>query len=669
MRKLGWLHLTDLHEGMGGQRPLWSNVEEELFADLGRHHDVSGPWQLVFFTGDLTQKGLKEEFEQLDEKLGRLWERLRALGSKPVLLPVPGNHDLERPAAGDSTLLTLTALWDKEEEVQKRFWGDPSSDTRQLVEKAFANYAGWWSRAKTKLPEPDLRPGMLPGEYSVSLEVEGIRVGAVGLNSAFLHLRDQGAKGGLAIDARQLQDACGGDSASWCASQDICFLLTHHPENWLCGASQEAFRGEIDKPGRFAAHLFGHMHEPRAYSRSESGANPRRSMQGCSLFGLDKAAGGKVDRKHGYSAGRIELVGEGATLRLFPRVATRSHAGPLHLARDSGYSLVEADGGTGPEAWQIRRPLVTARPPRSPRPPEVGLSLPPTTPDPGVPLGPPSASSDGSPPSGTTSAPPGGARESPRHPADLMHEKREPHRWGDAVSGGLIGALPVVARQAAIPLLFSVGLAGPAELAIEAAVLVGLITSWRHARKVGRWRQLQLMLLQVLCHPTIEDLRKLDPTARMNVMRVRPRTKSLEFFHSFHMENDPDAHLVLRCDQGVAGAAQQNRDWAVGDLEGGELHIGNRRSGDPFQNLTADQRKCMQHLTLAYSYPIWRLRPQGSFGKLVADRSKAIGAVNIDSQRPGALGFYTQVGPDGTTLHQRVVNVLQDLSTWLATVL
>ncbi len=34
MDAFNWLHLTDLHWGLTGQKPLWSNIREQFFKDL-----------------------------------------------------------------------------------------------------------------------------------------------------------------------------------------------------------------------------------------------------------------------------------------------------------------------------------------------------------------------------------------------------------------------------------------------------------------------------------------------------------------------------------------------------------------------------------------------------------------------------------------------------------
>ena len=57
---ISWLHLTDLHVGMSEQAHLWPNVRNAFLTDLERLCAKTGPWSLVFFTGDLVQSGSAE---------------------------------------------------------------------------------------------------------------------------------------------------------------------------------------------------------------------------------------------------------------------------------------------------------------------------------------------------------------------------------------------------------------------------------------------------------------------------------------------------------------------------------------------------------------------------------------------------------------------------------
>src|SRR4051812_400041 len=97
MRSFSWLHFTDLHQGLESQGWLWPGVRDILFADLEQLHRRCGPWDLVLFSGDLTQRGSAEEFTKFNATLDQLFAHLKALGSTPSLLAVPGNHDLIRP--------------------------------------------------------------------------------------------------------------------------------------------------------------------------------------------------------------------------------------------------------------------------------------------------------------------------------------------------------------------------------------------------------------------------------------------------------------------------------------------------------------------------------------------------------------------------------------------
>src|SRR4051812_49150853 len=98
MSTLSWLHLTDLHQGIVDQEWLWPNVRAEFYADLQRLVDRTGGWDVVVFTGDITQSGSEAEFAAVSETLRSLWVFFKTLGTEPKLIVVPGNHDLQRPA-------------------------------------------------------------------------------------------------------------------------------------------------------------------------------------------------------------------------------------------------------------------------------------------------------------------------------------------------------------------------------------------------------------------------------------------------------------------------------------------------------------------------------------------------------------------------------------------
>lgn len=375
MRSFGWLHFTDLHQGLESQGWLWPGVREILLADLEKLHERCGPWDFVLFSGDLTQRASPEEFARLSATLGQLWDHLRALGSTPSLLAVPGNHDLVRPDPRRPEALVL-ARWPTYPEVQVEFWRDPGSPYRQLVDQAFANYAAWYQ--STPLCAVQRKPGLLPGDFSTVLSKDGLRFGVVGLNSAFLQISGANFEGKLGIDVRQFHGACDGDGPAWVKGCDFALLMTHHPPDWLSPDAREHFFAEIAPPGRFAAHVFGHMHEHMVTSLSIGGATPRRQIQGSSLFGLESFGDGKLDRRHGYAACRVAVDDAGqASLRMWPRVAKKHAAGHWRIVPDLDAFDLGDDQGTRPEALPpIRKPppppVVTSAP--TPEPPRAAVS-------------------------------------------------------------------------------------------------------------------------------------------------------------------------------------------------------------------------------------------------------------------------------------------------------
>ena len=251
--EVSWLHLTDLHLGMGGQRSFWPTVKDRFFEDLKRLHEKCGAWDLMLFTGDLTQRGNAEEFQKVDEFLDELWERFVELGSRPHLLAIPGNHDLVRPKPTEPAVKGLCDWWVTDAGVRDEFWNNPESPYRAVVAAAFANYVDWWSKTRFKLPS---QSGELPGDFSAVFKKAGASVGIVGLNTTFLQLTEGDYKGKLAVHADQFHKVCGGDGPAWVKKCNACLLLTHQPPDWLTSESQQHLQAEIGGYGYFSLHLF-----------------------------------------------------------------------------------------------------------------------------------------------------------------------------------------------------------------------------------------------------------------------------------------------------------------------------------------------------------------------------------------------------------------------------
>lgn len=96
-KEISFLHLSDLHVGMDSQGWLWPAFKTAFLDDLRLLYRRSGSWDVVVFSGDLAQKASLGEYERLSEILREIWSVFEELGFKPLLFPIPGNHDLTRP--------------------------------------------------------------------------------------------------------------------------------------------------------------------------------------------------------------------------------------------------------------------------------------------------------------------------------------------------------------------------------------------------------------------------------------------------------------------------------------------------------------------------------------------------------------------------------------------
>ncbi len=322
-----WLHVSDLHFGQANQTALWPNLRRAFFEDLKYLHDRTGPWHAVLFSGDLVYSGQREEFVRLEEEvLPRIWEEIKQFQTTaPTLLAVPGNHDVLRPpgAKKSSSLRQLLRIGGLAE-VADEFWsGD--NEYLETVRQAFGPYSEWWTNTQYKAGAT-IRPGILPGDFAATLNADQLKIGIVGLNTSFLQLSAGNFLNKLAWDTKQIHATCG-DADDWTNQHDIRLLMTHHGPAWLNEQAKEDYP-EIYPAGRFATHVFGHMHENDLSSVSHGGGGMIRQWQTASLFGLEKfGEPPTTERKHGYSIGSIRTTQAGRVIRCWPRSATKGPSG------------------------------------------------------------------------------------------------------------------------------------------------------------------------------------------------------------------------------------------------------------------------------------------------------------------------------------------------------
>ncbi|HNI58888.1 MAG TPA: AAA-like domain-containing protein [Pseudomonadota bacterium] len=356
-RRIRWLHLSDFHQGVNrlDQKTEVPELLRRLQSDLETLHR-DGPIDLVLFTGDLTQSGEAKQFESLGTFLDLLLGRLRELGSEAVLFAVPGNHDLVRPDGSDMAAVVFDA-WEKHPKVQEAFWDPDAKNYAQYhkpISTAFANYRSFAKSWLRKHPLPswiEVRAqGLLPGDFAATIDRNGAKLMIAGLNSAFLQLGDGYYKGRLELSPRQLGQVAG---PRWEETHDAALLLSHHPPDWLNPRSLVDYKSLMIQRERFAAHLYGHMHEPQVLQHSEGGGSERFRIQAASLWSRDRyGKDAHETRLHGYSIGQIDL--DDGLMRLWPREYVEKADGEWRFEPDNRRYYLHSDG-------QLQRPIPVKR--------------------------------------------------------------------------------------------------------------------------------------------------------------------------------------------------------------------------------------------------------------------------------------------------------------------
>lgn len=247
-----WLHISDVH--FNAKEEYARNViADDLLASLTRGLKFT-PINAVFFTGDLAFHGSAEEYDDhVQPFLDRL---LKATGiPREHLFLVPGNHDVQRSRIRPYHKLGLiehpddtsgTALPDCDE-----LFGD--NPTLRLLAEKFAafdamarRYPGAWRNGRDA--------------YTVYVvRVNGLRIGVVGLNSAWFVSGDDkpnADKTKLLLGRRLVNEALARLRTN---KPDMTFVLMHHPLEWLCPWEQATVGSAVSGLG--VAVLQGHLHK------------------------------------------------------------------------------------------------------------------------------------------------------------------------------------------------------------------------------------------------------------------------------------------------------------------------------------------------------------------------------------------------------------------------
>jgi len=176
-----------------------------------------------------------------------------------VYIALLGSHDINCPNIEKQPelkrLIRDLSHWYIGEGLRSDFWKNSDSDYRKLLEQVFTPYKNWQCQQKN-IPK-NIQDGLLPGDFSISLNIRSIKLGVVGLNSAFLQVAPENeALGKSTIHTHQFNSVCQGNGASWTKQHHACLLMTHHPHTFLSELEGKIhLKGDIWGDNNFALHL------------------------------------------------------------------------------------------------------------------------------------------------------------------------------------------------------------------------------------------------------------------------------------------------------------------------------------------------------------------------------------------------------------------------------
>ncbi len=243
---LTFIQLTDLH--YTSQRVNsndWVVFKQRLLKGLRRAKaDVKAPIDILFFTGDLSFSGLREDLLEVSDFLTKLKREL----SYEKLVVLPGNHDIIRADPKDLILDSILTKMEKYQEV------DLSKDmvAKAFIKKAYASYARVF-RGKSYLI-----PGNQRHDFTFVKEGFPLQIGVQTCNFGYLNLSKGDHTGDrlkdkLCFPSGHLEE--GFDD--WVASKHAAIVSSHEPLYWLRQNDRNRVRSLFD---RTAMHLCGHEH-------------------------------------------------------------------------------------------------------------------------------------------------------------------------------------------------------------------------------------------------------------------------------------------------------------------------------------------------------------------------------------------------------------------------
>ncbi len=252
VKKVRILHISDIHFGCRDDTGSQPRVLEALVAAISKEEALI---DTVVFTGDLAQGGAPSEFQQGQDWLVSLCEKL-----KTGCVIVPGNHDVQRARAKEKVLRSAYS----DQEAFGRWKQDIYADSPHL-----SAYMEWFRQLKGDYPLFLNNWGSNAAIDVVELKTKAGTCNFICLNTALLSCGDDDAKK-LCIDIKSLNSSLKGQIA------ETSFVLAvgHHPTDHLVDWNSKEVEKIFGQQSGPHIYLHGHMHDLQhksAYNSSGAG--------------------------------------------------------------------------------------------------------------------------------------------------------------------------------------------------------------------------------------------------------------------------------------------------------------------------------------------------------------------------------------------------------------
>lgn len=259
------LHVSDVHFGCDALLGEQKTITRALVRDAQAYARKTRKPDLCIFSGDLAQRGTRQQLEDGARWLGQL---VGPWGCGVFV--VPGNHEVQRPERDSEAQRQVlarrqaVAVSEKAYQPQRR-----SLEAAGLLEEFFAWHEA--ARQQSGFLLSDWRGSRVACRYTGTLQ--GVTTHVVGLNTALVSCDDDD-RGKLVADLRMLNTLLEDTDSE----AELILAVSHHPiippglraEQWLAKWNNRALAARLMQKRGPHLYLHGHVHRLAALSTSNN---------------------------------------------------------------------------------------------------------------------------------------------------------------------------------------------------------------------------------------------------------------------------------------------------------------------------------------------------------------------------------------------------------------